>query len=320
MLKSITCDIEFLETDLELTPSLIFEWIPKEKVLANLKDELLNNTKSMYDDIFAHGFKRLCPFKDINADNYKYQVLKLDDHRKIMTSIRFKGLNISNPFVEILHFNFKPNFKEDLEDLQKAILLKYDEFKPKSIRVFCSPEIFTTFDIDVNTSCDFRFVAALISDIKSKPKPLNYEKVSLTSANDLKIYSRYLNLYDQLYRENPNLIHVISTESRESFEKVRNAGTLFNIEINGKWAGIVGVSKKSEKFLHGYEMFDIIISKSFRQKGFTHAIQRRLIDKLESYHHETIFGQINPLNTNVLKTALKIGGKDLGGWYFINLK
>ncbi len=273
----------------------------------------------MHDDVFAMGFKRLCPFENCSADDYKYQILNLDQDRKIMVSLRFKGLDIAYPFIEILHYNFVPDFSRDLDIIRKTIRTRYKVFSPKLIRIFATPDILSTFPESEDVCCDFRFVAALIEDIQSLERPANYGKISLNPAKDLKIYSRYLELYDQLYRENPNLIHIIYSESRENFEKVRNAGTLFNIYIDDKWAGIVGVTKNSEKYLHGYEMFDIIVAKSFRRKGFSHAIQRQLIDILDSDHQETIFGQINPLQLEILNTALKVGGKDLGGWYFINL-
>lgn len=312
-------DEQFLEIDFKLAPSCIFEWIPEEKVRNNLKADLINDTASMHDDIFAHGFKRLCPVPDTQTDDYKYQVLELNDGRKIMTSIRFKGLNILHPFVEILHYNFEPNFKKDLPIIKSAVLHKYADFKPRSIRIFTGTDLYTELDNSDNINCDYRFFAAKISYIKSLPQPKNYNKVALEPARDLKIYSQYLELYGQLYRENPHLIHVIVSESRENFEKVRNAGTLFNIYVQDKWAGIVGVTKRTEKFLHGYKMFDIIISKSYRQKGFTHAIQRKLFDILDHEHHETIYGEINPLNNKVISTAHKVGGLDLGGWYFITL-
>lgn len=308
---------EFLDCDFRSTPSIVKEWIPAERIQKNLDIELQKNLHSMRDDIFAHGFKRLCPIAGARADDYKFQILELKSSLKVMGSIRFKCLDVRQPFVEILHKSFLIKSGDQLKSVAEEVFHHYKIFNPQWIRIFDSSGILEQAQDNKTISCDYRLFAGLIEKLKQNPRPKLYEKVALEPAKDMEIYSRYQDLYGELYKENPALRDMLCKESPHTFQKIRDAGTLFNILIEGKWAGIIGLSKEHEKFLYGYRMVDQIISKPYRGKGFAVTVQRRLVDILESKNHEILFGQISPTNISSAKTALRVGRKDIGAWYFI---
>lgn len=308
---------EFIEYDLLSIPPTISQWLPVEQIHANLNIELAKNQHSMRDDIFAYGFKKLCPVEGTSADHYKFRILELKHNLKALTSIRFKCLDVTQPYVEILHKNFLIKSVDQIKQLASEIHQHYKIFAPKWIRLFDSSGILEQAVDDKTVICDLRLFAGLIEKLKLRPFPKTQEKVALEPARDMEIYSLYQELYGELYKENPALRSMLCKESPHTFQKIRDAGTLFNILIEGKWAGIIGLSEEYEKFLYGYRMVDQIISKPYRGKGFAVAVQRRLIEVIESKKNEVLFGQISPSNISSARTALRVGREDIGGWYFI---
>jgi len=310
---------EFLQHDYHVLPSVVKEWFPTSYLKENLQREFARHLRSMRDDIFAHGFSKMCPVAGAHPDEYKFRVIEMDKKCKVMTSIRFKCMDVSQPFVDVVHANFSVESVGQMLEFAHQILAQYHSFSPRWVQFFTT-ENRLKHAVDGNTlKCEARLLAAPVSILKKAEKPIFYEELSLEPADDLQIYSKYLEVYAELYRENLSLKEILCKESRHHFEKLRDSGLLYNILVKGKWAGFLGVSKKYEHFLYGYRILDVVLSKTFRRKGYASAIQRRLIELLDTDHFATLYGHISPENTMAIATAMRLGSKDLGGWYAVKL-
>ncbi|ACF15094.1 GCN5-related N-acetyltransferase [Chloroherpeton thalassium ATCC 35110] len=310
---------DFLQYDYHSLPQVVKDWFPADYLKENLQREFSKHLQSMRDDIFAHGFSKMCPIAGAHPDEYKFRLIELDRKRKVMTSVRFKCLDVKQPFIDIVHMNFSPESALQAKMMAEQISEQYKTFSPRWIQFFDTKPLLNGGGEDAFLTHDICLLAAPVSLLKNAEKPKFYEIVTLEPAEDLQIYSKYLEVYAELYRENLSLKDILCKESRQHFEKLRDSGFLYNILVKGKWAGILGVSKRHQQFLYGYEILDVMLSKSFRRKGYAAAIQRRLIERLEAENLEAFYGHISPENQAAITTALKLGSKVIGSWYSVKI-
>ena len=142
------------------------------------------------------------------------------------------------------------------------------------------------------------------------------EKIALKLVQSMAFYPRYKSIYQQFISENPFYLKVGQLESKEDLEKLILKKTLFHIEVEGQWAGIIAADKMIDGWLEGFCIIEEMLDKPFRGKGFAAAAQRHLIEQLPSEKGDLIFGTIGHKNVPSLKTALRVGRISLGKTVF----
>ncbi len=96
-------------------------------------------------------------------------------------------------------------------------------------------------------------------------------------------------------------------------------GTLFDIEVDGQWAGIMAASRDVDGPLAGHLILEEFLDAPFRGRGLAARAQRCLIDVLPEAPGGLLFGTIDGVNHASMRTALKTGRMDVGGWTFVPL-
>ena len=104
---------------------------------------------------------------------------------------------------------------------------------------------------------------------------------------------------------------------RSLLEKCERSKSLFEVLIEGESAGVIGGFADRSYGLKGYLVADEILDDEHRGRGFAPAMQRRFIDALRASEDDLVFGTIAVQNAASIRTALRVGRVDVGGWWFV---
>ncbi len=259
-----------------------------------------------------------CGIKDAKISDYLYRTLTTP-FGEVVTSIRFIGGDLSKPAVFLMHKDFDLVRIADIQQLGAFLKQEYALFAPKRFRWFSTKDKSDLITNHEGIEGDLGYYTHFLSDLKKAPKPANFEKVQLQVASSLDWYDLYFNSYQEMYQANPFFEEMASVESKESLQNMIDNESLFEVFIEGKWAGIIGVCKAKALFLEGYEVYEEYLLPEFRGKHLAPAVQRHLIEKLSIVGDEMLYGTIHYQNQASIKTAKRVGRKQVGLYVFADI-
>lgn len=259
----------------------------------------------MHDQGFGEGFQKLCPVHDAHASEYNFR-LHEGEGLQFVSSIRFAGLSLAEPFVEIL-LSSQPMSEATISEMAACVKREYEIFKQRRIR-YCSPDDLVILNGDPE---DFAFFAENTSVIHASHKPERIDEVELRPAVALDFYPDLVNIYGTLKEGDSN---ELQPESLSSLETSLQQGLVYEAFIDGQWAGMMSAQRFTERFYSGVFVVEEVLDKRFRGQGYAPAMQRRFIDQLNG--DQLVFGEILWWNERSRRTALRVGRKKCGTTFF----
>ena len=112
---------KFLQYDRLAVPAAAGQWMPEERIRLLLRREWKRNEKLTTDRSFAESFQKRCPVPGAAIADYNYRLLALSGGRHVLASIRFRGLDLQKPFVDILHRDFAPGSPDEVRILAREV-------------------------------------------------------------------------------------------------------------------------------------------------------------------------------------------------------
>ena len=293
-------------------------WYSLSQLESNLSDQLERDLDWLEN--LGEGFERNMPVPGATPDMYNHRVLEVDGMR-VMLGIRFRGGDISIPFVDLVRSSQAITSAAQVGVICDLVRQEFAIFKPLRVRFYQPAHLKFQFDLP-GSSGDKRVLAAPLTTMLAHPKPEGLERVTLRRANDLEFYSRYAETYAAIYQERPWLPHESTPESLEDMQEYLETGHVFEVLVDGQWAGITGADHRSDEFvLRGFMVLEMLLAKFARGQGLGAAVQYRLAEALLSSGapEDVLYGTIGSNNSPMLKTAARVGRLDLGGWIWVNL-
>jgi L-amino acid N-acyltransferase YncA len=293
-------------------------WYLQAQLEANLTAQLELDLDRLEN--LGEGFERNMPVPGATPAMYNHRVHEVAGMR-VMLGIRFRGGDISIPFVDLVRSSQAITSAAQVEAICDLVRQEFAIFKPLKVRFYQPSHL--EFQIDVpGSSGDKRVLAAPLTTMLAQPKPDGLERVNLRPANDLEFYPRYLDTYATIYQERPWLPTESSTHSLEAMQEYLEIAQVHEIFVDGQWAGITGGEPHSDEFaLKGFVVIEMLLAKFARGQGLGAAVQYRLAEALQtsSAPEDVLYGTIGSNNPPMLKTAARVGRLDLGGWIWVNL-
>ena len=293
-------------------------WYSQAQLEANLTDQLdldLNRLENL-----GEGFERNMPVPGATPVMYNHRIYGLVGMR-VMLGIRFRGGDIAIPFVDLVRSSHAITSAAQVEAICALVRQEFAVFKPLMVRFYQPAHL--EFQLDLpGSSGDKRVLAAPLTTMLEHPKPAGLERVSLCRATDLEFYPRYADTYAAIYQERPWLPHEAEPESLEDMREHLETGQVFEVFVDGQWAGITGGEHHTDEFaLRGFVVIEMLLAKFARGQGLGTAVQYRLAEALQasSAPEDVLYGTIGSNNPPMLKTAARVGRLDLGGWIWVNL-
>jgi hypothetical protein len=95
------------------------------------------------------------------------------------------------------------------------------------------------------THIDQHFLAGLAREMAARPSAPALARVTLQHPADLAFYPRYVETYEQMFLARPQMRGEVRVESEQTLAVCHAEGLLYEIAVDGAWAGIVAARKKA---------------------------------------------------------------------------
>lgn len=143
--------------------------------------------------------------------------------------------------------------------------------------------------------------------------------LELTPASDVVNYELACNAYSEVRAEHPRHVDQATLQSREELLECAEEGLLFDIRVNGRWAGYVGATRNEDSLgLPAYVVKELVLAPEYRSRGYGPHLTTLLAQALPD--DETVLvGTIHADNRGAMQAALAAGRVDIGGWFQIPL-
>ncbi len=313
---------ELVQLEFDATPACIKEWQSADKIKSNLRVYVEGELKYLHSDEIAQRNFDYCKVAGTKPEDYKYRIIELASGGHVMTSFRAMGGDMSKPFILIVFKDFVIDNAAKAKSIAEEIAPHYKIFNPRWVSFYESGEHTSNLVADDQIRSDYDFWVGHLQTIQASPMPAKADAVEVRPLEDMEFYDTYAAMYKEYMDEYPEMDETIQLESFETMDALVQAGTAFEVLIDGHWAGIIAAEYQStaDKYLNGYCMMEEMLDKAFRGEGYAAAMQRQMLNVLPSKEGDLIFGHINAINHPSYKTAQKVGRQKLGGFHLVSLK
>lgn len=248
-------------------------------------------------------------FETVNIPNTKVEDFKEriieTKSGKVLIGIRFLGMDISKPFVDVWA-SFP--IEKELENIVAICKQEFEVFTPKHIRFWVNPN--SKFGKAFQKYICQSYLVGDIQKIVSSPKPINYENIDLETVTNLNIYDWYTKIHQEFHKDFPDLKSYVMPNSKEIMEDSIKQNLCYLIKYKGEKIGLIAAEKDDYFGVSSMYMNEIIISKAFKGKKLATAAQRKLIE-LNKDDFKYIWGSIDQKNIPSTKNALRVGRKKI---------
>ena len=296
----------------EQASPVLVSMIGADALKASFVSHLAEDLKRLTNDELAEGFARHCPVDGAVPDDYKSRLLDLPGFGQSLVGIRFRGLDLARPFVTIAASEQLPNGQRELQLTLDAMADEFKVFAPKHVRVFLPSHS----NLEPRRPGQFwekRLLVGSVADMRQLPRPPGYDRLVLAPPTDDGWYTRYEAAFEGLVHAAPEYLEWTRLETQEDLADVLQEGTLFEVTIDGRWAGVTAVALDGIEGVDGYLMIEILLAEHARGKGFGAALQRRLVERLPDPEW-LLLGTIDARNVAAIRAATAVGRVDVGGY------
>ena len=304
---------------LEHVSPILSRWYYRDELRALLREDLSSDVRRFSDDELAEQFQHHCPIPTATRDDYKNRWSELPGLGHALTGVRFRGLDMNRPFVEVVATTQRVSAATDMQAVGENLRQAYNLFHPKHVRFFVPEHIGLDLRRWPGAFWEKRYFAAPVEQMRQRAKPEGYGRVALRRPSDMAFYARYQQVLEERFARQPELEEYTRVEVQEDLAEYLEEGTLFEVLVDGSWSGLVGVTRDAEQGLRGFVVIEIVLADSARGQGLGVAVQQRLVEALAFESGDVLYGTIDARNTAAVKTAQRSGRVDLGGFLWLPL-
>ncbi|GGK89869.1 hypothetical protein [Deinococcus radiotolerans] len=284
------------------------DWLDRAVRLQNLTGEHEFDLQLATDlDLAAQRAEFLNAGPDAPAYLNRWAPVTSDLHA--MLSIRFKGLDVTKPFVDV-SVTSRPVTRADLPALAEAARA-YADFQPPRLRFWSAAPMTDWPDLDP----DRRVLAAPVVDLSSHPVP---DGLSLTPTSNTTRYADAQVAYAEVDAAHPHHTNEARLLSSDDLQECIDAGTMFDVHWRGEWAGYAGTLAYPQLGLDAQVVQELLLTPHARGQGLGAALSTLLTRHLPDAG-QVLSGTIHGRNRGALGAATRAGRHDVGGWWWVPL-
>lgn len=240
----------------------------------------------------------------------------------VMLSMRYEGADPDRPFVDASVTSRPLTEDRDITAVAAAAARRYGILHPVFLRWWTSRPAGGI----PGTSQDRRFLAAPLRELTSQPVPA---QLTLQPSHDLSHYSQAVAAYQSIDRTHPGHSRQAAIEAIDDLADLQRGGTLFDVLLDGRWAGYVAAEPGHTLGLAGYTVAELILTDAARGHGYGRYLTTLLSQALpvpEALPGHTagtspvLIGTIHHDNAGALRAAQQAGRHDIGGWVTVPLR
>jgi GNAT superfamily N-acetyltransferase len=306
----------------------LYEWYPRPVLEAQLAADLAGAVALVGDRDFASSFRRDVGVPvDVDELAWANQVLRLGDGGWALTGIRFRGLDVTKPFVDVVVTTAEAT-PAGVAHVAAQVATTYAAFGPLCVR-FDVPDpdaLVVALDRDrdrdrdgdgTRAEVDQYVVAGLVTSLRERPTGPSYDRVELRRGEPGPLASRAAAIYDELHRSDSRTRLWATAEDAESLAACAEQGLLFEVRIDGEPAGVVAALREDAHGLLGHVVEELCLDAGHRGRGLAQAVLEHLVRALPDDDGGTLWGTIHPDNAASLRNSLGFGRRKVGGFLWV---
>jgi len=306
----IPTGLELARYTLERQHPLTRTWVDDESRLQALAEvhEGVDVLLATDLDIAAGRVERFGPGRP--AESMLNYWLPAGDELHAMFSMRFEGLDPTKPFVDATPMSRAPR-TSDLPALAAVARELYGTYSPRYLRLWSA-------EADLpGTQPDRRFFAAPITELQPRDVPAG---LSLVRAREVDHYDEAKRAYNAVDAAHPHHTQEASLQDRDDLAESAEAGLLFDVTVEGDWAGYVGgvINPEDSLGLPAYVVHELVLADKYRGRGYGRHLSALLAQALPD-QPRILIGTIDAANHGARSAALAAGRHDVGGWLQLSL-
>ncbi len=298
-------------------------WATPTEAEAHWRESLAPELGRLTDAEFAAQYQRNWP---VVADESLYlnHLRLLPGGARALTGIRCRGLDPDRPFVDVVAVTPLPEKEAEWAEVARQVAAPYAAFAPRHVR-FTVPgpkaASLSLSRLPRTSYWDFVVVGAPIREMNRRARVTHYGRVALRVPESMGFYPRYRAEYDALYASTPLHREYARVESEADLAESLATGLLFEILVDGAWAGVASVYRDSGFGLRGFVVQEMFLGAAYRGQGLGSAAQQHLAQALISPAGEgdVLYGTIHAGNLPALRAAEGAGRQRLAAQLFVGL-
>lgn len=238
----------------------VHTWAARVDRLAVLREELGWQVDVAGRDLdWARGFAAHLPVSGAPPAMYLNRWLPAGGGLTVLAGPRFERRDPARPFVEVVAAD-RLVTAADLPALRRLVRDEFAVFAARDVRVWTAdpPGAWP------GTRAEMRLVAAPLGQLRRRPLP---DAVTVRPAVDPSWYDRYAAIHDHQVAADPAHGDRTWNETAADLDELRVAGLLFEVLLDGEWAGIVAAEPRDAHGLRGATVAELRLTHEVRGHG-----------------------------------------------------
>jgi hypothetical protein len=305
------------------TSEVVRSWYPEADLRVQLRSALAVEADRTEDATFGREYRDDVAL-DASTDplDWANRRIELPGGGWAITGIRFRGLDVERPFVDLVATTTPPT-TDGLAVVAAAVESAYRAFAPLCLRVDAPEPATMVEQLDADPrfgphcAVDMHLVAGLVSRLRAHPRADTFSRVTLRSGDPEQLAQRVAAIYQALTERDPRLAMWATPEDGESLLECAEAGLLFDVLCDGEPAGVVAACRNDAHAMSGFSVEELCLDVSHHGQRLAPAATQRLIEQLPASERDVLWGTIHPANAPSLRSALSIGRQHVGGYVWV---
>ena len=250
------------------------------------------------------------------------RMVDLPDGGWAVTGIRFRGQDLTRPFVDVVATTTPPT-ADGLAVLAEAVVDAYRVFSPRCLRIEAPDPsaLLTQLSGDPRfgpgSGVDHWVVAGLVADLGDRPHTPGFDLVSLRAAEAEPMAQRAAAIYCERTSSEPESALWAQPEDVDSLTESAAEGLLFEAVVDGAPAGVVAAIRADAHGLAGFSVQELCLDSHHRGRRLAAGLLQRLLAQLPARSGDALWGTIHAANSSSLRNALSVGRQMVGAKVWI---
>ncbi len=278
-------------------------------------DAFRRDVERWRDSAWREGYRQACPVPGASADAYGLRELWLVGDVGVLAGIHFYGGDVTQPFVGI-EAQTRDVTPEAMVEATPGLCDAFAVFSPRSTwwwvaggdAVVARP---------VEVVADQRLLIGSIPDLLRTPVERTGLPLTLQRDETGASYPEYARAFAAFVAENPAWEGRLVRSSREDYVACADAGGLWVVEHDGRFGGVFAARPGEVRGIPGWIVEEELLGDALRGRGLAPLVQRSALERLDVGERPLVLGTIHADNAASLRTALRVGRTDVGGWVFV---
>ncbi len=303
-----------LDAEVAACHPLVREWAGSVDLREGFEAEIAFDLQRLEDLEFAAMFARNVPVEGCGPEAYLLRAIEFEGEL-VLAGIAYLALDPSRPFVHVARHTFEMTNDSQRDRLCDVIGAEFQVFRPERLRFYQTSHLAYQFP---GCDGDLRLVGCPVTHVRQAEVEIP-GNVSLRVVESLSWFEQYCEEYRAMHEARPWVVDVARVESRETLERYVADSMLFELDVDGEWAGVIAASRGQDGGMTGFCIGEILITRAHRGRGLGPVAYRLLVDALPADDGDCVFGTIGAVNRHALDAAKRVGRVDLGGYYWCPL-